>query len=245
MLVFALAAAALAADFDHTHAAFATFLQGAVSERGVDYGALKGREGQLDGYLAQLAAADPSSFSSSQKLAFAVNAYNAFTIKTILGAGPPASIMDLDGGKVWDTRRFTLAGGAVTLNAIENEQARKLTDGRVHAVLNCASRGCPPLYTKPVTADTLGADLDGAARRWARTNAFKVEGNTLYLSKIFDWYGDDFVRENKGDVPGIDGKGENAVWFLVRFVDEATKAKLAAGNLTVAWQDYDWALNRQ
>lgn len=245
MIVSALATAALAGGFDHSHAAFADFLQGAVGDRGVDYAALKAREPQLDAYLAALAAADPSSFTPAQKLALAVNAYNAFTLKTVLGAGPPASIMDLDGGKVWDTRRFTLAGGAHTLNAIENQQARTLADGRVHAVLNCASRGCPPLSPAPLSADALDAQLDAAARRWAKTNAFRIEGGTLYLSKIFDWYGDDFVKENRGDLPGLEGEAENAAWFLVRFVDEPTKERLRSGALTAAWQDYDWSLNRQ
>ena len=245
MFISALATAAIAGDFDHTHAAFAAFLQGAVTERGVDYAVLKGREPQLDGYLAALAAVDPSAFTPSQKLALAVNAYNAFTLKTVLAAGPPASIMDLDGGKVWTARRFTYAGGAVTLDALENEQARRLADGRVHAVLNCASRGCPPLYPKPLAADAVEAELDAAARRWVRTNAFRIDGTTLSLSKVFDWYASDFVKENRGDLPGLDGGAENAVWFLLRFVDEPTKAKLQSGSLTAAWQDYDWSLNRR
>lgn len=245
MIPFVVSLAAEAADFDHTHAKLAAVLAGAVSDRGVNYGTLAGRKADLDAYLAMVATADASAFTPTQKLALYVNAYNAYTIKTILDSGPPASIMDLDGGKVWDVRKFKVAGADVTLNTMENGNARKLTDGRVHSVLNCASKGCPPLYTTPMVADKVGAALDEGARRWVRTNAYSLDGDTLTLSKIFDWYGDDFVKENKGDLPGLDGKGENAAWFLIKYVDEPTKARLQAGNLTLAWQDYDWSLNKQ
>jgi hypothetical protein len=245
MIPFVMSLAAEAADFDHSHAAFAAVLQGAVTDRGVNYATLAGRKAQLESYLAGVATADPSAFTPTQKLAFYVNAYNAYTIKTMLESGPPGSIMDLDGGKVWDVRKFKVANADITLNTMENGNARKLTDGRVHSVLNCASRGCPPLYTTPLVADKAGAQLDEGARRWARTNAYRIDGTTLYLSKIFDWYGDDFTKENKGDLPGLDGKGENAAWFLVKYVDAATAAQLQGGTLTVAWQDYDWSLNKQ
>jgi hypothetical protein len=62
---------------------------------------------------------------------------------------------------------------------------------------------------------------------------------------IFDWYGDDFTKENQGDIPGVDGKAENALWFLSKYTDEATKKKLVSGTLTVGWQTYDWGLNKK
>ena len=245
MIVFVAAAWADSGPFDHQHAGLATFLKGAVSETGVDYAALKGRRGTLDAYLAQVKAADPSGFTPAQKLAFYVNAYNGYTLATVLDAGPPASIRDLDGGKVWDTRRFVVGGRELTLNQIENDEVRKLGDGRVHAVLNCASKGCPPLAPAPLTATGTEAQLDEAARRWARTNAWTLTGSELSLSMVFDWYGDDYAEENRGDLAKVEGEAENALWFLSRFVDEATKAKLLSGTLTVGFAPYDWSLNRK
>jgi hypothetical protein len=235
---------ATAFAFDHNHAEFATFLSGAVKPSGVNYTTLKARTDVLDRYLAQVAEADPSSFSSSEKLAFYVNAYNAYTLKTMLTAGPPASIRDLDGGKVWSTRTFRVGKVDMTLDQMEHGQARKLADGRVHAVVNCASKGCPPLPAEPLRASTAQAQLDAAAAVWAKTNAFRIDGTTVSLSRVFDWFGDDFAAvKGERDLPGIAGKEEQAVWFLARHVDAATREKLLAVT-GAGWADYDWALNK-
>lgn len=231
--------------FDHAHTQYAEAIAGLVSDAGVDYAGLAARKAKLDAYVAELATADVASMSDAQKLAFYIDAYDALTLKTMLENGPPASIRDLDGGKVWDTRRFQVGGESLTLNQIENDKVRKLGDGRIHAAVNCASKGCPPLPPAPILATTLGAQLDEGARRWARTNAFKLEGSTIKLNMIFEWYAGDFTKENKGDIAGVDGNAENALWFLSRYVDDATKQKLTSGALTAAWLDYDWSLNKK
>lgn len=245
LITLAVGAAADEGPFDHQHGTFAKFLEGAVGVDSVDYGALAARRPLLDRYLGEIAAVDASGFSSSQKLALYVNAYNAWTLATVLDAGPPASILDLDGGKVWDTRRFRVAGEQLTLNEIEHGRARKLADGRVHAVVNCASRGCPPLPPTPLSPVDVDAQLDRAARRWASSNAFRLDGDTVALSKIFEWYADDFVADAKGDLPGVDGAAENALWFLSRFTDDPTREKLLSGTVRVSWAEYDWKLNRK
>ena len=115
LLLAALTAPTALADesgFDHDHATFDRFLDGAVSSSGVDYGALASRRALLDSYLADVASAPVSEFSKTQQLALYVNAYNAYTVKTILDEMPLKSIMDLDGGKVWDKRTFAVAGSS-------------------------------------------------------------------------------------------------------------------------------------
>lgn len=231
--------------FDHTHSDLASFLKGAVSPAGVDYDALKGRRAVLDRYLEQVRAAEIDGWSKPQRLALYVNAYNAYTLKLMLDHGPPHSIRDLDGGNVWQTRSFVVAGESVTLNDLEHGKARKLADGRVHAVVNCASKGCPPLPAAPLTPDGYASQLDAATRTWARTNAFTISGDTVKLSQIFDWYAEDFASANQGDLAGVDGRHENALWFLSRYVDDATRQKLLSGTLSAEWQPYDWTLNQR
>lgn len=241
--VLFLSASADAGPFDHTHAAFAQFLSGAVGDTGVDYTALQGRRSSLDGYLASVRDADTAGWSDAQRLALYVNAYNAYTIALILDSSLPSSITTLDGGKVWDTRKFTVAGQPLTLNQMEHGFARKLADGRVHSVLNCASKGCPPLYRAPIVASDLDAQLDAAARRWASTNAMRISGNTVEISMIFDWYGEDF--SSRGDIPGVEGEPEAALWFLSEYVDGSTRERLLSGALKPAWASYDWSLNKK
>ncbi len=237
--------AASAAAFDHDHAGLTRFLAGAVDPAGVDYGKLALRRDQLERYLESVATVDASGFTKPQRLALLVNAYNAYTLQLMLDEGPPESITDLDGGKVWDTRKFVVAGESLTLNEIEHGRARKLADGRIHAVVNCASKGCPPLPPRALSADGVDAQLDAATRVWTATNAYSWSGDTVRLSKIFDWYGEDFANEDRGDLPRLDGKQEDAVWFLSRYVDPSTKDRLLSGTIQADWQDYDWSLNRR
>ena len=183
--------------------------------------------------------------SPEQQLALYVNAYNAHTLATVLDAMPLKSIMDLDGGKVWDTRTFPVGGRSLTLNQIEHEHIRKLGDGRIHAVVSCASRGCPALPPDPLRAQTCEAQLTSAARSWAGTNAFRVDGGTVYLSSIFDWYGEDLAPYAKGDLAKVDGKAEAALWFLSTVVGEKERVRLLSGELDAAWASYDWTLNRR
>jgi hypothetical protein len=238
-----LATSALA--FDHAHTAYAEAIRGLVSDAGVDYAALAGRDrkAKLDAYVAEVATADLAAMTDAQKLAFYIDAYDALTLELVLESGPPASIRDLDGGEVWDTRRFVVGGESLTLNQLEHERIRELGDGRVHAVVSCAAKGCPPLPPEPILAATLDAQLDEAARRWARTNAFAIDGRTVRLSRVFEWYAADFAEEGKGDLANVDGAAEDALWFLSRYVDDATRRELLSGSLTATWTDYDWALN--
>ncbi|MFT4625055.1 MAG: hypothetical protein ACI8PZ_003721 [Myxococcota bacterium] len=233
--------AALAGEGAFDHATFGAFLDGAVADNGVSYSTLAARRATLDTYLAELAALSLDGLSTPDQVALWVNAYNANTLATVLDAGPPASIRDIDGGEVWKTRSFTVAGQTVTLDDMEHRRARPLTDGRIHAVVNCASKGCPPLPPEPIRGAALSAQLDAASRRWAKINAYSWQGDTLQLSKIFDWYAEDFVS---GRVDGVsDPKIAGAVGFLVRFVDAEEAARIRAAAGTAGWQDYDWTLN--
>lgn len=214
--------------FDHDHAELGRVLDGAVIPDGVDYGVVASRQDALQHYLGTLADAPVATFSKEAQLAFWINAYNGLTLQLMVSSGPPASIMDLDEGKVWKTRRYPVGGEQLTLDQIEHQRIRPLGDGRIHAAINCASKGCPPLPAKPATAAHLEAHLDEAARTWARTNAYRLEGDTLQLSEIFHWFPEDFPE---GPVP-----------FLVRYLPEDRAAALRQAS-TTSWMPYDWSLN--
>ena len=235
MLLTVLALAQSAFAFDHTHAAFEKFLGGAVTDAGVDYTDLTSRKDVLDGYLSEVANANADGFTKEQQLAFYVNAYNAYTINLIL-TEKPASILDLDGGKVWQTRKHGVARKSITLNDLEHGLIRKLEDGRIHAVVNCASKGCPPLPPKPIKPENLQTQLDDAAKRWVRTNAFKLDGSVAQLSKIFDWYAEDFTGMAK-DAATNDEKFKAGAKFITKYGGDLTAAK------SFEWADYSWKLN--
>ena len=96
-----LATPALAFD----HQPWDDLLQAHVSEHrdgvasAVDYDGMAADQAALDDYLARLSAVDQATFkgfSNDQKLAFLINAYNAFTVKLILKQDSrPDSIRDI------------------------------------------------------------------------------------------------------------------------------------------------------
>ena len=200
----------------------------------------------LDAYVESLKN-EPEPADRNGRIAFWLNAYDALTIQTVATSYPISSIRDLDGGKVWDTRTFRVAGRNVTLNQIENNMLRPMGDPRVHAALNCASIGCPPLTKTAFSVDKLDDQLSDAAKRWVSTNGVKVDqsNKVVTLSKVFDWYGDDFLGLHHADIPGVDGKEEAACDFAARYLSADQAAFLAKGGYAVRYADYDWSLNKQ
>jgi hypothetical protein len=176
--------------------------------------------------------------------AFWINAYNAMTIKVVADAWPIKSIRDLDGGKVWQTRVFSVAFAPVTLDGIENEKLRPFGDPRIHAALNCASEGCPPLAAKAFTDGALDQQLDVQASVWMHTTGLTIDRahGQVTLSPVFHWYAADFAATPGPDVPGIDGEFEAAIRFAILH-DPGDAPYLRAGDYKVKWADYDWGVN--
>lgn len=217
-----------------------------VNNRGqVDYAAARD-DAELEAVVAALATATEPS-GRAEKMAFWINAYNVLTVDLVADNWPLSSIRDLDGGNPWDTRKFTVAGRTVTLNDIEHKILRPMGDPRIHAAVNCASAGCPPLSPTPFTGAGLDSQLDHASARWAATTGLSIDrsAGTVKLNQIFDWYGADFEATAKGDIPGVEGKQDAAIWYLSGHVSEADAAWLRAGGYTVSWAPYSWAANAQ
>ncbi len=244
MLLLVAQAPALALD----NTPYAGVLSAYVSPAGVDYPALLAGRGPLDDYIAALERASLDGMSPADQEALWINAYNALTLRLIIDSWPLDSIRDLDGGKPWDARTYTVAGQQVTLNDIEHRRLRPLGDPRIHAAVNCASRGCPPLAPTPFTGEALSRQLDEASAAWIRGGGLVVDrgASAVGLSAIFDWYGEDFLARYGAasrDIPGLEGKPEAAINFASRYVDEDLAAWLGAGEYAVSFTDYDWSIN--
>ena len=213
-----------------THEAFDVLLKRYVDATGkVDYAGLKSRATALDKYLNQLENNAPdASWPRDEAMAFWINAYNAYTLKLIVDNYPVASIKDLKGGNPWDVKWINIGGKSLSLNNIEHDILRKdFFDPRIHAVVNCAAASCPPLWNRAFTAGNLDKGLQTRTTAWINNPAYnKVSESSLQLSKLFDWYGQDF-----GD--------------KVEFVNEYFRGDEISDNAKVTYLDYDWSLNKQ
>jgi hypothetical protein len=241
--------------FDHTYAQWDTVLRGHVDGKGrVNYAGLKGNA-DLAAFLKQVAEISPevvAGWSRDKQVAFYSNAYNALTFQTILDANIPASIRDIKPDP-WEAVRWTVAGRTVSLNWLEHTKLRKnLNEPRVHFVLVCAAVGCPTLPNRALRPDGLSTQLERAARAFFNDpgkNRVDVAGKTVHLSKILEWYGGDFEGlAGNPEVAGTKGLAEpqaSVVRYLSKYVGDAERAVLNAGGFTIAWNDYDWSLNKQ
>lgn len=188
-----------------------------------------------------LAAADPAALRTrEQQLAFWINAYNILAIDLVAQHYPIASIRDVGSllRPVWKRPAGRVGGRTVTLDEIEHEIVRPLGDPRTHVVVICASTSCPALPREPLTAERLDEQLDAAMRRWMADpgKGLRIDraANIITLSKIFDWFEEDFAKAS-GDV----------LSFVVRYAPEADRDWLNTHGTKARLEyfDYDWAVN--
>ena len=221
------------------HSLFADLLNKYVRQEVVNYQGFKNEENGLDAYLAVLEAADTSKLSRNEQLAFYVNAYNAWTIKLILSAYPGVeSIWDL-GSRIFKWKSpfrkkiVRIEGTTTSLDDLEHGIIRpRFKEPRVHFAVNCASISCPPLISEPYEGSILDQQLDRSARSFLNNpERNRLEGNTLYVSKIFKWFAEDFDND--------------VVGFFLKYGAEDLKKRLQTSRdkLKVKYLDYDWGLN--
>lgn len=225
------------------HRAFDRLLTHYVDAEGnVDYEALADRSDEvLTPYLRQLARARPARLGSRDaRLAFWINAYNAYTLKLIVDHYPVRSIQNIDGPSA-DQTPFqrpvgTVADTTRTLDEIEHEIIRERFDeSRIHFALVCAAKSCPRLRTDAYRGPRLDQQLGQQARQFLhaeRKNRIPAGGGVIALSPIFDWYSEDF------------GPSPDAVQrALAPYFEGTVRDSLAEAAYEVEYLPYDWTLN--
>lgn len=257
MLVLGLLSTTVQA-FDHRHQAWTALLKRHVAwlpgghESRVSYAGMKRDPAPLKSYLEALSAVSESEFNAwpkPRRLAFLINAYNAYTVDLILSRYPDLkSIRDLGSilSSPWKKRFFTLLGQQRSLDDIEHGMIRvkgAYDDPRIHMAVNCASIGCPALRDEAYVEEQLDQQLEDQVQRFVsdRTrNRFNAQAGALEVSKIFDWYGDDFSR-------GYRGWGSVKSFFAqyanLLSDDPAAQLRVREVRVPVKFLDYDWALN--
>jgi hypothetical protein len=207
-----------------------------VSKNGmVDYqGFLKDKK-QLQVYLDKLSANRPTSkWSKNEKMAFWINAYNAFTVKLILDHYPIKSIKDIKRGipfvnSVWDIAFIPMGKEKIDLNYIEHTILRKeFNDPRIHAAINCASFSCPLLRNEAYYASRLDEQLNDAMRRFINDpQRNQLDKSNIKISKIFSWFAGDFKLN-----------GSSIVDYLNKYAKKRVQP-----NAKIDFLEYQWELN--
>ena len=246
--LFLLAAlTAQAQGFDHAHLGWDALLKkhvvlldgGKASQ--LRYAGMAAERNDLKDYQQTLSGVKQGEFdgwSRPQQMAFLINAYNAFTVEKILMRYPDIrSIWDF--GKVFGNpfrdEFFMLLGRRRSLDWIEHEVLRKrYREPRIHFAVNCASVGCPMLREEAYVAPRLEAQLEEQARRFlADRTRNRLRDGRLELSRIFDWFKDDFEPRERYFIA-----------YAALLSDDASGQDLVRrGAAPLRFLEYDWTLN--
>jgi hypothetical protein len=253
--------------FDHSHARFDEVLKQYVDNGLVDYNGLQASPQVFYAYIHTLGAVDPSAmqmWSPEQKMAYWINAYNAFTILAIVERYPITerslvgiffprnSILQISG--IWNRLTFTAGGRQVTLGHIEHDILRKaFDDPRIHFAIVCASTSCPALRAEAYRADVLDHQLHEQTVAFindpSRGTRWDEQRKRLMVSKIFKWFKSDF--KTAGVVSGSAGRtvnfGNPIVAFIHPYLDNADVVENMnrKPDVRLAYLAYDWRLNEQ
>jgi hypothetical protein len=264
-LVVLHAGASPAQGFDPSHAAWDALLKkhvvvisgGKASQ--LDYAGMARDRAALRAYLESLASVREAEFggwTKPRRMAFLVNAYNAFMVEKVLTRYPDIrSVWDF--GKIFGNPFrddfFSLFGRRFTLDGIEHDLLRKpgaYDEPRVHYAVNCASIGCPMLREEAYVAERLGAQLAEQERRFLSDrsrNRYDPRTGRLEVSRIFDWYRDDWERGARGfdgGTPPIGSRAEYFARFAGLLADEpGDRKRIVEHKAEIGFLDYDWALN--
>ena len=220
-----------------THEAWNKLLKKYVDNKGfVNYKGFIKDSIALNSYLNMLSENVPSaSWTKEEKLAFWINAYNAFTIKLITDHYPVKSIKDI-GSKIqipfvntpWQKKFIPMGDKKIKLDDIENNILRKdFEEPRIHFSIVCASISCPKLRNEAYEASKIEAQLTDQAKAFL-SDPTRNKPAENKLSPIFKWFGGDFEKN-----------GNKKIDFINKYsptkVDESK----------IEYMSYDWGLNEQ
>ncbi len=215
----------------------------------IHYKGFKSDSALFDIYLESIERTDPydGRMSRSEKLAFWINAYNAFTVKLIMRDYPVSSIVhigqDSDGIESFDYIRdaspevnpqfdwsmATIAGKTYSLNAIKNEVIRQeFDDPRIHFVLVNGTRSAPKLRREPYIGDSLTQQLEDATLNFFQLpDKNRISPTKPRLSPVMRDYASDFISDTTS---------------ITDFVNIYSKVKIYS-DAVPTYLPYDWRLN--
>jgi len=192
--------------FDHS--AWERVLKRFVNEEGlVDYEGLAKNREDLNTYIKQIETSGPETTPElfadrNHALAYYINGYNALVFAGVLSRGPEDT--SVWSGLISGYRFFTwmdvvIDGSKTNLSSLENDIIRRrFTDPRIHAAINCASIGCPRLPQTPFIGSILDEQLETAMKEFVLDSRHvQPRGDRVYVSRIFDWFEEDFVSRER------------------------------------------------
>ena len=203
--------------------------------------AFASQQAELAVYRAQLESIDPNALPRDESLAYWLNLYNAGALDLAARAAlqMEASVLRVPGA--FRSSWATVGGEELSLDDIEHGKIRRFKDPRIHGALVCGSASCPTLRYEPFRGPDIDSQLDDQMASFLAGGgaSYDPDSNRLRLSRVFMWYGADFVRSHR--MPTWIPARRSAIGAAVaRWLHPGERD--AAANADVEFLSYDWGL---
>lgn len=213
--------------FDRADVFFAKY----VKEGMVDYAGIRKNSAELDALTREIAELDLSNkrVTAGYLKAFYINSYNLLVIREVVDNYPIEGPLQVKG--FFDGIKHVVMKQQMTLDELEKKTLyAQFTDPRLHFVLVCAAKGCPPLANFAYKPDMVEAQIEARAKLVLNLPLFiRVNKTDVQFSEIFKWYQQDFTKENQ---------------TVIDFVNQYRSKKLPQLKV-ISYYKYDWSLNQQ
>ena len=198
-----------------------------------DYGGISSDDkDKLESYIADLSGIDPRDYNKDEQLAYWINLYNASVVSIVLRVEPENSVRSVS--RIWKRKRFKIARQKMSLADIEHGVIRPLSnDPRVNFGFFHGTVGAGNILPVAFTGDNLDALLEENVRSFITQSSrgVDIQGNTLQVSSMFDWYRSDFG-----------GSDDDVKNFIKQYVSSEIASAIDQ-TTSIAYQ-YDWELNK-
>ena len=244
---------------DALHRPFDQILDIQVRDGLVYYRALRSERGKLDRYAASLdvPAKVYEEWPQEQKIAFWLNAYNAFVLQTVLdrypingkAAGyPSSSIRQIPGA--FERQPHRAAGRTVTLDDIEKTILPAFKEPRVYLALGRGAVGSGRLRSEAYTGARLSAQLDAMQSEFVtqrRMLTIDRSAKTMTVTPILSWHDAEFISAyDKGASATFAERSpiERAiVAFITPHLLPLEREFVTQNEFRVTYHAFDWRLN--
>jgi hypothetical protein len=245
-------------DLEPLHVPLDRLLDLYVRDGFVYYRALKSDRSRFDRYIASLdvSSAAYDAWSREQKIAYWINAYNAFVLKTIIdnypirGSSkefPVNSVRQIPGA--FEKLPHRAAGRTVTLDEIDKTILAELKEPRALLALGRGSIGGGRLHSEAYASVRLDEQLKKVQSECVtRKECVTIDTQgTLAVTPLFGWREAQFIdtlgQQELASHPGRTPLERAILRLITPYVLPMEREFLAENKFKLTYQPYDWRLN--
>jgi hypothetical protein len=241
------------------HRPFDQILDLYVRDGLVYYLALRSERARLDRYVSSLNVPEAAyaGWTRERQLAFWLNAYNAFTLQTVINhypirgkspGYPSSSIRQIPGA--FDRTKHRAAGRSLTLDEIERTVLPGFDEPRVYLALGRGAVGSGRLRSEAFSGERLAQQLDAVAADFlTQDQMLKIDrdAGTMSVTPILSWREAEFVAAYDKGTDGPYAQRSPLERALIAFIAPRLlpleKEFVQKNDFRVVFLEFDWRLN--